>query len=367
MSGAFEEVPRSPLQSQPDKDDYSKNSAHCAQNIESQSNNSDQISSDEADELLADLNLDVVQEDDCRDLTTEEIEEMMSAVFQDNDNEASSAHDRSENVSQSDAERSKNVQSQAPKWSKNVPDHRSKNVPRKKRRGTLKDSAIIGKIRRYDASLNARSLVGSPDTPDQTTSNALTHQDQTPSTADNDNDLPVWDHTGDAVKLVAATYALQLEETGAVAFTFNLTPKTIESAKIASAGFLDALKRDFDRELKRAFDGDVPPYWFAVDIDKEGRLHLHGAFSPPNNSQPVLDKIRDTMKRAWGRWDGPGTNKQVLFKPLFSDQWATYCVRNERRVAKIIGQRVCTINQPLRREARWAYEETRRIMRSGGS
>jgi hypothetical protein len=67
---------------------------------------------------------------------------------------------------------------------------------------------------------------------------------------------------------------------------------------------------------------------------------------------------------AWGEWEGPGKQKQLGFRTLFSDSWTTYCMRNRREVAKIIGPRTFTINQALRRDAEWAYAEIRRIMRA---
>jgi hypothetical protein len=160
---------------------------------------------------------------------------------------------------------------------------------------------------------------------------------------------------------VFATGVLVFAETPAVAFTFNLTPEAIEKAKGQSAGFLDSLKRSLDKELKRAF-GTVFPYWFAIDIEGD-RLHIQGAFLPPAMSLRTIRKIRETMKAAWGKWKGPGARKQLRFKKLFSDDWAIYCMRNQRKVAKIIGPRTFTITRPLQRQAEWTYSEIRRIMR----
>jgi hypothetical protein len=117
-------------------------------------------------------------------------------------------------------------------------------------------------------------------------------------------------------------------------------------------------------ELKRVLAGAALLYWFAVDV-KDGRLHIHGAFLSPATNLPVLGRIRKAMKEAWGGWEGPGKHKQLQFKPLYSDDWATYCMRNQREVAKIIGPRTFTITQPLGQQAKWVYAEIRRIMRDG--
>jgi hypothetical protein len=163
---------------------------------------------------------------------------------------------------------------------------------------------------------------------------------------------------------VAATVALLIAETPAVAFTFNLTPDAIANAKDSPTGFLDPLKRSFDLELKRLLPGVTLPYWFAIDITRDRRLHIQGAFLSPAVNLPVLSKIREAMKVAWGEWEGPGKHKQLRFRRLYSDGWATYCFRNQRAVAKIIGPRTFTINQRLRRDAEWVYAEIRRIMRA---
>jgi hypothetical protein len=67
-----------------------------------------------------------------------------------------------------------------------------------------------------------------------------------PPTPANDNLLPVWGVTGDTVKVLSASVALQLLETPPVAFTFNLTPEAVAMALGHSEGFLYALKRPFD-------------------------------------------------------------------------------------------------------------------------
>jgi hypothetical protein len=167
----------------------------------------------------------------------------------------------------------------------------------------------------------------------------------------------VWSLTGDTVKVLAATVALQTSDKPAVAFSFNLTPDAIAKATDSPTGFLDRLKRAFDLELKRR----SLPYWFAIDVDADGRLHIHGAFAADPSELPA---IRDAMKAAWGEWEGPGKHKQLLFKTPCDDGWATYSMRNQRKVAKLIGPRTFTITQPLRREAEKDYTEIRRIMRA---
>jgi hypothetical protein len=266
----------------------------------------------------------------------------------------------------SDPERSKNASDSARDRSKNVSSSRSKKVSVRRRRSPTNDAKIIAKI---------RDFVPSDDSPACTSSvsyslpslscPSVSITASSPPTPANDNRIPVWPLTGDTVTAVCATVALLIAETPAVAFTFNLTPEAIADAKRDPSGFLDPLKRRFDRQLKRL--GIALPYWFAIDIDDDGRPHIHGTFLPPAISLSVLRKIRKAMKVAWGKWEGPGKHKQVLFKMLYSDDWATYCIRNQRSVQKAIGPRTFTISHPLRRDAEWAYTEIRRIMREDES
>ena len=244
------------------------------------------------------------------------------------------------------------------KRSKNVQRSRSKNVSPRRRRTLSKDAKTLIKMRSFCPAPETAPTTSLVVTPSPTSTCSI----NTPSpslTPANDNLIPTWSLVGDSVKAVAATAALQLSDKPAHAFTFNLVPEAIEAALANPAGFLDHLKRLFDRELKRA--GLDLPYWFAIDIDYDKRLHIHGAFAAVLEHHPA---IRNTMKAAWGEWKGAGKHKQLLFSPQpCNDGWADYCLRNQRKVAKIIGSRTFTITRSLQREAQWTYSEIRRIMR----
>jgi hypothetical protein len=291
----------------------------------------------------------------------------------------------SKNVSDADAEPSKNVSEPAERPSKNVSDiddepsktvsqdpskivsvaadKPSKIVSEKKRQSLPNDGKTVAKMRSFRLSALSAARTSSvsypsPSLPDSTTPpKALT-----PPTPANDN-IPVWPRTGELVTAVCAAAALQIDDNPAIAFTFNLTPGAIADAMSHPAGFLDALKRSFDQNLRRA--GIDLPYFFAVDIADDGRLHLHGAFRypAPKLSIGMARQIRTIMKNSWGEWIGPGKHKQLHFQRLRDDDWATYCMRNSEAVQKIIGPRSFTITHPLGREAKWAYEEIRRIMK----
>lgn len=243
-----------------------------------------------------------------------------------------------------------------------VPVSRSKIVPARRRRSGRKDAKIIEKIRDFDAAMfgpRDPSLVAHSH-PLQTSQTSP--QSATPKPA-NDNSIPVWSLTDDVVKVFSATVALQISETVPVPFVFNLTPEAIANALESPAGIVDALKRSLDKALAKA--SVELPYWFCVDIDAEKRLHVQGAFLPAANTPAVLAKIRAAMKSAWEEWQGAGKHLQLWTGAACDDGWATYCMRNQRAVAKIIGARTFTITNGLRREAEDTYSTLRRIMRSG--
>lgn len=169
--------------------------------------------------------------------------------------------------------------------------------------------------------------------------------------------LPVWALTGDVVKAVAATAALQIAEKPAYAFTFNLPSKAREKALTHPRGFLESLKRLFDKQLARA--GVRLPYWFCIDRDWDGRLHIHGAFGAVTEDK-VLKEI---MRRAWGEAPERGRQFEIKIVPLRDDGWATYATRNLRRVSKLIGP-AFTITRRLQQDAQWTYEYIRRIMKT---
>lgn len=231
----------------------------------------------------------------------------------------------------------------------NRPTKRSKKVPKRVRQSAFKDKQTLAKIAafRVPAALLAEETSVAHPTPSTLSINSSV-------TPTNDN-IPVWALTGDVVKAVAATAALQIADKPAYAFTFNLTQKAREKALTHPRGFLDSLKRSFDKQLARA--GIRLPYWFCIDRDWDGRLHIHGAFAGATENE-VLKEI---MRRAWGEWPGRGKQFQIDIKPLRDDGWATYATRNLRRVSKVIGPAL-TMTRPLQQDTRRIYEEVRRII-----
>jgi hypothetical protein len=250
-----------------------------------------------------------------------------------------------------DDDASKNVPPSAPE---NVPASAPRCIPgpcpkmsqKAARRSAANDRQIIERIQNFELPTGdtlGNSLVATPNTP--------TNRHATPQSPS--QTLPVWEKTSDHLKLFSASLDIMTTaESAPYAFSFNLTPEAITKAKASPAGALDHLKRSLDKVLSRA--GLSLPYWFALDIDREERLHIHGAFAAHPELVPA---IRSAMTKAWGQWEGAGKHHQLVVKPC-NERWAGYAIRNQKRVAKIVGKRVFTIKN------RAGAEQTYSIIRS---
>lgn len=157
--------------------------------------------------------------------------------------------------------------------------------------------------------------------------------------------------------MFAAAIHLWQSEKPAHWFSFNLTPVATAKLMRDPSRFLESLGRALKRELKRR-GIELPDLIFGVDMDWGKRLHLHGAFGAVPE---LLPAIGAAMKQAWGKQEGPGSQYQLKIKPVWSEGWAYYLTRNQRRVSPIIGETV-TITKPLRREARSTYDRIRTII-----
>jgi hypothetical protein len=228
---------------------------------------------------------------------------------------------------------------------------RSIKVTSRKRRSPARDRQVLKKIRELE-----------PEPPpgvSSSFSSDLSAPILIPSTDTKRPSLPVWELTGDDVKLALATIALQVSWGYCTSWTFNLIEEALKKALKHPKGFVRSLTLAFNRALKRRF-GYVPVYWLCVDTNKFGRLHLHGAIALGPDDHPLLQEV---MKEAWGAQKGRGKELQIdLNHQRCDDGWADYALRNRAKVRPIIGEHTFYIADELRRAARHAYSKQLREM-----
>lgn len=242
----------------------------------------------------------------------------------------------------------------------------SEKVTRRFRTSDAHDRQIIDRIHKYvvpAATSEMPSLVEifKPSIPTSTPPSKILGVIEKVRAA-NDN-LPDWEFTRARAKLTLANEALAVlagSGMSPVSWTLNLSPDRIEEAQRDRKGFVDNIKRDIDRALKRSL-GFIPLYWFAVDVEK-GRLHLHGGMLASTNDFPGID---EALCHAGGKWASTkGRGHQLHLDADRCDEgWIDYALRNKASVKRLIAGPMYTITTPLRREAQWTYNSYRKIMR----
>jgi hypothetical protein len=190
-------------------------------------------------------------------------------------------------------------------------------------------------------------------------------------------------------ELKALFYHLALRKQPYVrGFTLRLSEAVEKRARSQKSSPSRYLHKQLNQEIKREFEragwaskGQQTPFWFVVEEDKSGRLHLHGeiAFDPAQR-----EAIRAGMKTAAGEWreaDEDRTNlgkqHQLVFSRGKPDAgWAAYlckCLAHateprrrymtrfgspKRWVVWYAGKPLSATDQ-LKREAAALYEQAR--------
>ena len=82
--------------------------------------------------------------------------------------------------------------------------------------------------------------------------------------------------------------------------------------------------------------GAVPEYALALDMDRDGRVHAHGAIVVTPSTELT---IRRALRQAAGRWEGPiGNRRQLILNGLDRPDWhAWYVLRSHDRLQHIVG------------------------------
>ena len=238
----------------------------------------------------------------------------------------------------------------------------SKKVTKRRRRTAKRDREALGITRVCDLRPPMACdppLVGitTPPLSDPKPANDDIKAEETPSdfiAAKKPPKIHAWEHTMDPGKLATAYRVLEASGAG-VAFTLNCSPDQNAAALRHPKGVADYFARRINRALKRAL-GYVPLYGFGVDVARDDRLHIQGAAIANDNQLEAMD---GALCHAGGKWANPRhSDKQCEFEPLHpADGWATYCLRNQAKVKRLIRGPTISITNPLRRHAKEFWED----------
>jgi hypothetical protein len=243
-------------------------------------------------------------------------------------------------------------------WSRKVTDiptkSRSNKVTRRYRRLDKNDIQTLGKI---PTTTKSPSPLFDPPLVDVSFNPLPSHLHHS-----NDNArLPVWEHSGDRVKLTFANRGLVSlggARTNPAAFSLNLTLERIAEAQRHPKGFIDSLKRDLDRTFNRMI-GEISSYWFGAGATRDGRLHLHGAIHISEATAPIIDAALRKIGGEWPKHVSP--DYQLDLRPMTdADGWVRYVLKqgpSARRL--IITGKSLTIPKELRREGHRLYDALR--------
>jgi hypothetical protein len=243
-------------------------------------------------------------------------------------------------------------------WSKivtdDLPEPLSKKVTRRRRRSNDRDTQAIKTIQESELSADPThypSLVG---TLHPTISTPTTPQ-KSPTPCNENVKAPAWVFTTDRAKLFAANRAIA---GAAHAFTLNLGPDQLQRAVASPKGFSAYMRLAIMRTLEREL-GYVPLFWFVVDVNSQGRLHLHGGIACDDNA---LVATARALRHAGGNWGAvKHHDRQLLLEPqTHLDGWVNYALGNIAKVRRLIPGKGVVISNPLRKLAQALYENNYR-------
>lgn len=244
-----------------------------------------------------------------------------------------------------------------PTWSKIVtdvsPEPLSKKVTRRRRRSNDRDAQAIKTIQESELSPDPSqypSLVG---TLQHTISTPSTPQ-KSPTPCNENVRAPAWVFTTDRAKLFAANRALA---DSAHAFTLNLGPDQLQRAVASPKGFSAYMRLAIMRALSRDL-GYVPLFWFVVDVNSQGRLHLHGGIACDENG---LAAVARALRHAGGNWAAlKHHDRQLELVPQTDlDGWVSYALGNLPKVRRLISGNGVVISNRLRGMAQSLYDTMR--------
>jgi hypothetical protein len=149
-----------------------------------------------------------------------------------------------------------------------------------------------------------------------------------------------WRDSGDDVRGLFFHKALEIaaRELGLTrrGFTLRLSNDVEARARAQERGCIASLHGRVALSLKRALNGSQGVlWWFAIEEDRNGALHLHGEIAFPPDA---LKLVRKALRGAGGKWvvqrrDGIRQRSpwQLRFETDPDFGWAGYCLKNVRK------------------------------------
>ncbi|WP_187970068.1 hypothetical protein [Aquibium microcysteis] len=102
-------------------------------------------------------------------------------------------------------------------------------------------------------------------------------------------------------------------------FTLNLSPEIEAKAKQRPEWLLRRLRYHLQKVL-----GRKPEFWFALELSKTGRLHMHGEIQAAPDE---LEAVRKALRKAGGEWPTVRQH-QAQTRPNPRLPWANYSVKD---------------------------------------
>lgn len=177
---------------------------------------------------------------------------------------------------------------------------------------------------------------------------------------DKSNTPPRWDEADELLK--ATFFHREIAKHQAISFTLNLSPEIAAAAKADPSSFTVHVRRRLARSLKKTF-GHPVPFWFAIDISRHGRPHLHGGIAVSHNQ---LGRLTEALRRAGGTWAAKrGKEHQVALGTRLDDEWPRYATKAIRPQAQAQFGKMLTVTDDILKPARIAFHEARARAFSG--
>ncbi len=117
---------------------------------------------------------------------------------------------------------------------------------------------------------------------------------------------------------------------GAQTINLRLNPGICAKARASNRGEVSYMQDRLRRALERAFGKrSCPEFWFAIETDRTGLFHLHGAVVTPT-TPGARELVDEALREAGGGWESPKGQQYQQVSDHLSHPigWASYVVKH---------------------------------------